>query len=56
MPHVQLSDLRNMSLLEQNALVIVAETPKEFLLMPEHQLVWMFYHTGLQSCLPESSR
>lgn len=47
-----LSRMREIHLLEQTALVILAETPKEFLLVPEHQLVWTFCHTGLQSYLP----
>lgn len=44
--------MREINLLEQTALVIFAETPKEFLLVPEHQLAWTFCHTGLQSYLP----
>ena len=44
--------INKISLLEPTAPVIVAETPKEFLLVPEHQLVWIFGHTELQSCLP----
>ena len=48
--------MREINLLEQTAIVILAETPKVFLLVPEHQLVLIFGHTGLQSYLPASLR